>query len=96
MVTPGRGELRLPERSKRASLKRKPFHRSVWSSRCGEPVPLATPGIDTWPLWPGGRTDSACRTRACAGAATAADATNSATQVSVALTPGATLPSDGP
>jgi hypothetical protein len=47
MDTPARGELRVPGRSKRASLNEKPVNSSVWSLRCGEPVPLATPGIET-------------------------------------------------
>ena len=59
MVTPGRGLSVSPGWPNMADLKPKSMKSWVWSARCGEPVPMATPAVDTWPLWPGGSTDSA-------------------------------------
>jgi len=49
-----------------AGLWRNSMNGWVWSDRCGDPLPDATPGSDTNPLWPGGRMVSAWMTRAAA------------------------------
>src|SRR3954454_9275920 len=67
--TPGFGVSSLvPPSPSIAGLNWKFTNSEVWSFRWGEPVPSATPEGDTNPLWPGGSTLPASRTRALAAA----------------------------
>src|SRR5439155_9019132 len=76
MVTPARGvsvdSAGRPNSSDLKSWRRKS---AVWSCRCGDPVPVASPLRETKPLWPGGRMSTALRARASATPAVTATST---------------------
>src|SRR5437763_15352894 len=63
------------------------MYSAVWSYRCGEPLPVGTPGIETKPLSPGGRELSARIIEALAGGQNASARASAAAAATAARIP---------